>query len=67
MDGRFFNKCVCMDISDNGSMVFLVGSLFILGSDMEVVMPVIAFNTESANYSQKIEMISFYERWSLKH
>ncbi len=56
-----------MDISDNGSMVFLVGSLFILGSDMEVVMPVIAFNTESANYSQKIEMISFYERWSLKH
>jgi|694.fasta_scaffold42542_3 hypothetical protein len=48
-------------------MVFRIGSLFILDSDMEVVMPVIAFNTESANYSQKIEMIGFYERWSLKH
>ena len=27
-------------------MVFRIGSLFILDSDMEVVMPVIAFNTE---------------------
>ena len=52
---NYFNIRIYIDTSDNGSMVFRIGSLFILDSDMEVVMPVIAFNTESANYSQKIK------------